>query len=170
MERLTSGLLELRKESRTFVESEEVRFPELLYDMVDPLLPFLEEKGISLEVADFPGFSAFLPVSELEKVVTNLIRNAAIHSGSKRIIVSAMGGEIRIRDFGVGIPDSEKQKIFGRFYRTDKSRPLEGFGLGLAIVKKIIDREKWHISIHDPKGGGVEFVIGLFPVSKISKA
>ncbi len=127
MERLTSGLLELRKESRTFSEPEEVRFPELLYDITDPLLPFLEDRGIALEVADFPGFSARLPALELEKIVTNLVRNAAIHSGSKRIVVSAMAGEVRVRDFGIGIPDSEKPKIFGRFYRTDKSRPLEGF-------------------------------------------
>lgn len=161
MDRLSSGLLELRKESRTFAEPEEVRFPELLYDMSDPLLPFLAEKGVRLEVADLPGFTAMLPVSELEKVVTNLIRNAAIHSGSDKIVISATNGTVRIRDYGVGIPDSEKQKIFGRFYRTDKSRPLEGFGLGLAIVKKIADREKWHVSIADPEGGGAEFVIRL---------
>ncbi len=112
MDRLSSGLLELRKESRTFAEPEEVRFPELLYDMSDPLLPFLEERGISLEVLDLPGFTVTLPVSELEKVVTNLIRNAAIHSGSKRIDLSATENVVRVRDYGIGIPDSEKQKIF----------------------------------------------------------
>lgn len=112
MDRLSSGLLELRKESRSFAEPEEVRFPELLYDMTDPLLPFLAEKGISLEVLDVPGFTSMLPVSELEKVVTNLIRNAAIHSGSKRIDVSASENVVRVRDYGIGIPDSEKQKIF----------------------------------------------------------
>ncbi|MFZ3232716.1 MAG: ATP-binding protein [Patescibacteria group bacterium] len=87
----------------------------------------MAEKGITLEVLDLPGFTSMLPVSELEKVVTNLIRNAAIHSGSKRIDLSASGNVVRVRDYGIGIPDSEKQKIFGRFYRTDKSRPLEGF-------------------------------------------
>ncbi|MFB0965795.1 MAG: HAMP domain-containing sensor histidine kinase [Patescibacteria group bacterium] len=112
MDRLSSGLLELRKESRSFAEPEEVRFPELLYDMTDPLLPFLAEKGIVLEVLDVPGFTSMLPVSELEKVVTNLIRNAAIHSGSKRIDVSASENVVRVRDYGIGIPDSEKQKIF----------------------------------------------------------
>ncbi len=80
MERLTAGLLELRKESRTFADAEEVHFPELLYDITEPLVPFLEDRGITLEVADFPGFSARLPVLELEKIVTNLVRNAAIHS------------------------------------------------------------------------------------------
>lgn len=112
MDRLSSGLLELRKESRTFAEPEEVRFPELLYDISDPLLPFLEEKGIELEVLDLPGFAYVLPVSELEKVVTNLIRNAAIHSGSKKIDLSASANSIRVRDYGIGIPDPEKQKIF----------------------------------------------------------
>lgn len=161
MDRLSSGLLELRKESRTFAEPEEIRFPELLYDVSDPLLPFLEERGVKLEIAELPGFTAKIPVSEFEKVVTNLIRNAAIHSGSDRIVLSATEGVVRVRDFGVGIPDGEKQKIFGRFYRTDKSRPLEGFGLGLAIVKKICDRENWNVSIEDPEGGGAEFVIRL---------
>lgn len=80
MDRLTAGLLELRKESRTFADAEEVHFPELLYDITEPLVPFLEDRGITLEVADFPGFSARLPVLELEKIVTNLVRNAAIHS------------------------------------------------------------------------------------------
>ena len=129
MDRLSSGLLELRKESRTFSEPEEVRFPALLHSLSDPLIPFLNEKGITLEILKLPGFTAFLPVNEFEKVITNFIRNAAIHSGTKRIVLSATKGTVHVRDFGIGIPDSEKSKIFGRFYRSDKSRPLEGFGL-----------------------------------------
>ena len=49
--------------------------------------------------------------------------------------------QVAIQDNGPGIPDSEKDKIFDRFYRTDASRNSStgGSGIGLSIVKKIIE-------------------------------
>jgi two-component system sensor histidine kinase ArlS len=56
---------------------------------------------------------------------------------------------ISIQDFGIGIPKNEQEKIFEKFYRTDKSRNKNsgGTGLGMSILKKIIDIHKGKINI-----------------------
>lgn len=169
MDRLTSELLELRKETKTFFEAETVSFPETLYGVAEPLEPFLKERGVKLEIVDGQTFRSEIPLMEFEKILTNLIRNAAIHSGTDRIVLSAEAGTVSVKDFGIGIPDEEKVKIFDRFYRTDKSRGTEGFGLGLPIVKKIADREGWKIRVSDTESGkGATFSLSI-PVSSEKK-
>ena len=56
---------------------------------------------------------------------------------------------ISIKDFGIGIPLNEQEKIFDKFYRTDKSRNKNsgGTGLGMSILKKIVDIHKGEITI-----------------------
>lgn len=172
MERLTSELLELRKETKTHAQIDRILFPDALYEITEPLELFMQSKGVTLEVEEGSEFQSDIPYVEFEKVLTNLIRNAAIHSGTNKIVLTAINGIVTVRDFGIGIPDEEKTKIFDRFYRTDKSRRTEGFGLGLPIVKKIADREGWEIRISDPQEGkGVQFsvVIPVVSTKKTSK-
>ncbi|MCR5654951.1 MAG: two-component sensor histidine kinase [Lachnospiraceae bacterium] len=87
----------------------------------------------------------------LKEMVENLAQNAIRYNNpGGRVIVSAKMKEgatmLIVSDNGIGIPPSEQQRIFERFYRVDKSRSKEtgGTGLGLAIVKHIVD-------LHDAK-------------------
>ena len=63
---------------------------------------------------------------------------------------------ITVADNGIGISDSDKLKIFDRFYRVDKSRTRQkgGFGLGLSLAQQIVDALKGTITVKDntPKG------------------
>ncbi len=69
---------------------------------------------------------------------------------------------LSVSDNGPGIPDTEKQKIFDRFYRSEKSRSSkEHFGLGLSIAFEIISLHHGTISVSDAKGGGAVFVVKL---------
>ncbi len=70
---------------------------------------------------------------------------------------------IEIEDNGPGIPDSEKQKIFDRFYRLDDSRARDtgGTGLGLAIAKEAVMLHKGSIEVLDAPEGGSIFRIKL---------
>ncbi len=75
---------------------------------------------------------------------------------------------IRIKDNGLGIPQSDITKIFDRFYRVDKSRDRQtgGFGLGLPIAKKIVDDHMGKITVvSDSKS--TEFIISI-PIDKKS--
>ncbi len=71
--------------------------------------------------------------------------------------------QIRIKDFGPGIPESELDSIFEPFYRVDKSRSKEtgGYGLGLSIVKKIIQQHYGQIEIKSTLNRGTTFIITL---------
>ena len=87
----------------------------------------------------------------LKELVENLGQNAIRYNnpnGKIKISVGTIDGQVAltVKDNGIGIPVSEQQRIFERFYRVDKSRSKAtgGTGLGLAIVKHIVE-------IHDAK-------------------
>lgn len=87
----------------------------------------------------------------LKELVENLSQNAIRYNNSggkvSIYVIKKDGGVVlTVKDNGIGIPASEQQRIFERFYRVDKSRSKAtgGTGLGLAIVKHIVE-------IHDAK-------------------
>jgi signal transduction histidine kinase len=95
-------------------------------------------------------------------VVDNLITNAIIHGGSKRIEVSVERKEkeceIRIADFGKGIPDEIKEHIFEEGFKFGETGNT---GLGLYIVKKVIEKYGGSIEVRDNELGGAIFVIRI---------
>nr|WP_250649095.1 MULTISPECIES: HAMP domain-containing sensor histidine kinase [unclassified Actinomyces] len=112
----------------------------------------------------------------LSQVVTNLLGNVTRHtpSGSPvEIAVGAVGTQagrcavVEVRDHGPGVPASEAEKVFQRFYRADTSRNREtgGSGLGLAIVSAIVGRHGGSVRMLQTPGGGatVRIEIPLAP-------
>ena len=77
-----------------------------------------------------------------------------VYSDDKDIIV-------KIRDYGIGMDETEKEKIFDRFYQIDKSHSQNGAGLGLSIVKRIIELSEGKISVESEKDKGSVFEIKL---------
>jgi two-component system phosphate regulon sensor histidine kinase PhoR len=69
-------------------------------------------------------------------------------------------------DTGVGIPQSDRARIFERFYRVDKVRPrdLGGTGLGLAIVKHLVQAIGGEIFVESTEGTGTTFSV-RFPAA-----
>src|SRR5260221_495478 len=70
---------------------------------------------------------------------------------------------VRVTDHGDGVPSEEKERIFHRFYRVDKSRSQEvaGTGLGLAITKHLIILHGGSIELESERGKGATFVVKL---------
>lgn len=106
--------------------------------------------------------------SMLEEVFANLLDNAIKYnrpSGSvtMKVIEKENKWVISVADTGIGIAPEEKDRIFERFYRIDKSRhkAVEGTGLGLSIVKHGIIFHKGTIKVLSAQGKGTEFVIKL---------
>lgn len=105
---------------------------------------------------------------QIRQVVSIFVDNAIKHSntgGNIQIQLKRDGSKIRISFYntGVGVKDSEKEKIFERFYRSDESRSREtgGYGLGLAIAKSIIHQYGGKISVDGVTGEWVRFTIRL---------
>jgi signal transduction histidine kinase len=71
--------------------------------------------------------------------------------------------EARVTDTGPGIPDSERERIFERFYRVEKSRAdvPEGTGLGLAITRRILQLHDCPIEVESAPGHGAAFSFRL---------
>ena len=70
---------------------------------------------------------------------------------------------ISVKDNGIGIPDKDKDRIFERFYRVDKShsRQTGGTGLGLSIVKHIVSYHDGKVTLKSKLGKGTEIKIYL---------
>ncbi|AFL98845.1 signal transduction histidine kinase [Desulfitobacterium dehalogenans ATCC 51507] len=102
----------------------------------------------------------------LQQVWLNLIQNAIKFShqnGVIRVSLQRQDGGIRvdIADQGKGISAADKEHIFDRFYKADKSRSREGNGLGLAIVKRIIELSGGRVSVESELDEGSIFTVEL---------
>ncbi|AMR33808.1 hypothetical protein A0256_21390 [Mucilaginibacter sp. PAMC 26640] len=102
------------------------------------------------------------------QVITNLITNAIKYSPhSDKIIISTklMGTEVSlcVQDFGIGIPDDKKDKVFEQFYRVSgsKQHTFPGLGLGLYISSEIIRREGGKMWVNSVEGKGSTFCFSL---------
>lgn len=107
----------------------------------------------------------------IEQAILNLLDNAAKYSGPKKIIdFTAMqtNGQlvISVRDKGLGIPRSERKKIFEKFYRVDfkKNQKVPGSGIGLSLVKEIAEMHNGHIDVKSEPGKGSTFSL-IIPVN-----
>jgi two-component system, OmpR family, sensor histidine kinase SenX3 len=104
----------------------------------------------------------------LTVAVHNLIANAIQYSdnGSKvGVGVDVVGDivEIAVSDQGIGIPESERDRVFERFFRSDpaRSRRTGGSGLGLSIVKHVVQNHGGDVTLWSKEGSGSTFTIRL---------
>ncbi len=123
---------------------EHIRLDEIAGEVIDSLSAMISEKRIVLAVrADEVEMDA--NAAQLYELIHNLMENAIKYNkegGTLTLDIYEKDRQIHIRvsDTGIGIPASEQERIFERFYRVDKSRnkATGGSGLGLAIVKHIV--------------------------------
>jgi heavy metal sensor kinase len=102
------------------------------------------------------------------RMILNLLDNAVKYTpagGEISLALTRQNGnaEIVVRDTGIGIPETDRQLIFDRFYRVDKarSRALGGAGLGLSIVRWIVEVHGGEIHIDSAPGRGSTFTVDL---------
>lgn len=114
------------------------------------------------------GAKVFGDFEQLVTAVSNLLTNAIAYSPPRTqvgigITTSGDSVEIKVSDQGIGIPESDLDRIFERFYRVDpaRSRATGGTGLGLAIVKHIVANHGGSVSVWSVEGEGSTFTIRL---------
>ena len=120
-------------------------------------------KTIALTGADGPVWVRGHPEA-LFRAVRNLVENAIRHSpngGSIEVEVSP-GGAVRVIDEGPGVPESERESIFRRFWRRDRTQS-ESRGLGLAIVARVAETHDGNVTVENRPGGGAAFTLSLRP-------
>ena len=149
------------------------------------IVPFLKEileafRGLALQnrlnLEFVPGeedISLYFDAPKIEEVMYNLLINAIKFTpagGKITVSVSKQEGKpqdfvkMSVRDTGIGIPESQLDHIFDRFYQADtlKKGGHKGTGIGLALVKELIKLHHGEISVNSQEGKGTEFVILLY--------
>ncbi len=171
IEQTINDLLFLAKNEKDLITNkmELLYFDEIIDESINEVKNFadLHQIKINFELVDtieFKGYSNLLKIA-----IKNILKNAIqfSHKDSQIIVRSYKNANtfnISIQDFGIGIPLNEQEKIFEKFYRTDKSRNKNsgGTGLGMSIVKKIIDIHKGSIKIESIENVGTTVTISFF--------
>jgi len=178
---LIQDLFELSTLDGPKQEPEELRL-SVVEDVLVELLPRftkpIEQKLLQLEVKlpDRPVRIQIAP-RHLQRILQNLLENAIRYSprGGNLILTAeevedSLGAQIQftISDEGEGVPTEEAERIFERFYRSDRSRSREGggAGLGLSIAKLLVEQYEGRIGVRQGVQQGSEFWFTLKQVSK----
>jgi signal transduction histidine kinase len=125
-------------------------------------------EGISLRLTRNGTWRIVCDGNKLRQVLTNLIDNAIKYSpdgGAVEIRFGAENGEclIEVSDEGLGIPSSELERIFEKFYRLDpqQTRGVGGSGLGLYICRELVERMNGRLEVDSEPGRGSRFTVAL---------
>jgi len=134
-----------------------VNLKELLEDVVAFYEPLAEEKSIMLS-PDLSEASLHGDRDLLFQAYANLLDNAVKFTPKSGKVMIKLVREnnriqVEISDTGTGIPEEEKDKIFNRFYRGEKSRSSSGTGLGLSLVNAVISLHGGDIQVENTNPG-----------------
>lgn len=137
---------------------------ELAREVVERLRPEAERVGAELQLRASPARGTWDRL-RLDQVLTNLVSNA-IKYGEKRPVEievgPAQGGaQLRVRDHGIGIPASSRERLFERFARGDNAAAFGGLGLGLWLTRKLIEAHGGRIAVDSAQGQGSTFTVTL---------
>ena len=114
---------------------------EMVFDLQEQGVKFVYDNKVKKNIA------VLADPEQLSKVIHNIISNSVKYKSPERSVIRMRIKEIGdyiqvdVRDNGMGIPKTDTEKIFDRFYRSDASRNSDkgGNGIGLSIAKKIIE-------------------------------
>ena len=170
MAQTIDDLLELsRIELDGSVVPEPVSVYSVIAESIDRMAYFAAQAGIGV-VSQLPEDDCVVKGDRLQLVsaVSNLIDNAVKYSekGDKvtvRVTSLDTTIEISVSDEGIGIPQSDIDRIFERFYRVDRarSRGTGGTGLGLSIVRHVMNNHGGSVNVSSQEGEGSTFVLTL---------
>lgn len=157
---LDSGTVEVR--------SDPVDVPTVLAGLETRFASRADAVGAAVEF-ETDGISPLGDPERLLQAASALVENALRHAGEGgRVIVAARGDGPRWRldvdDDGPGVPEADRERVFGRFTRLDSSRASSsgGTGLGLAICRRTVELMGGEVAVSDAPGlGGARFTISL---------
>lgn len=150
-----------------------VSVDRIVSEAVDRSRLFAEQTAITVVVRTEPGLQVRGNETQLSTAVGNLVDNAIAYSPEQtrvavtcRVEADRDGVEwvdIAVADQGIGIAESDLDRVFERFYRVDqaRSRATGGTGLGLAIVKHIATNHGGGVSVWSLVGSGSTFTMRL---------
>lgn len=150
MSRLESGIISLKPEKNSL--------NDIVLQAVKTVYAKAKEKNISITFDCAQNFEAVLDFNWTAEAVTNVLDNAVKYTPDGGIVGLAITEypsylRLDISDNGIGIPEEEQSKIFGRFYRGKQSAGVDGVGIGLSLTRDIINKQHGYIKVMSDKNG-----------------
>ena len=169
--KLVNELFELSKLEANQVQAKKEPFiiSELVSDISNKYQLIAQTKNITIDTVlsrELPP--VFADISLIERVMQNLIDNAMKFTPAGGHIIietrksTSSNVEISVSDNGIGIPETEREQIFARYYKANNFTDLKNStGLGLAIAKKILDLHNSTLDLISKENTGSEFIFYL---------
>jgi two-component system phosphate regulon sensor histidine kinase PhoR len=146
------------------LEFEKVNINQSILKALDAIKGLAAKKEISLNFDEYDDEFIRVDINAIDRILINLLDNAIKYSPNKSSVSVTIEDknshiEINVTDSGKGIDDSDKVRIFGRFYRTAQARASDktGSGLGLAIVKNLVHSLDGDVGVRNSNSGGSNF-------------
>lgn len=150
MSRLESGIISLKPERNSL--------NSIVLQAVKTVYGKARGKNITITFDGEQDFEAILDFNWTAEAITNVLDNAVKYTPSGGLIdlkITEYPSYLRldIADNGVGIPEEEQAKIFGRFYRGKQSAGIDGVGIGLYLTRDIVNKQNGYIKVSSDENG-----------------
>ncbi|WP_258067981.1 MtrAB system histidine kinase MtrB [Pseudoclavibacter sp. RFBB5] len=158
--RYDAGAVEILRESNSLATVAD--------DVIGAMTPVALDHGTRLVLKAPGGYGeSEFDARRINRVVRNLLGNAIEHGEAKPIVVSVDSNEsavaLSVRDYGIGMTEAERTRVFDRFWRADPSRKrtMGGSGLGLAISLEDVRLHEGRLEVWSEPGKGTNFRLTL---------
>ena len=150
MSRLESGIIHLKPEQTSL--------NDIVLQAVKTVYAKARNKNITITFDCEQDFKALLDFNWATEAVANVLDNAVKYTpngGTVNLKITEYPSYLRldISDNGIGIPEEEQAKIFGRFYRGKQSAGVSGVGIGLYLTRDIVSRQDGYIKVASDENG-----------------
>ncbi len=146
----------------------EIDLNDMMADIIKRLQPLADAKEISLQWDKLKEIRADVDEMKLSLAVSNLVDNAIKYTPEHGMVKVTLDADhqnvfISVADTGIGIPETEVNRIFERFYRVDKTRDREtgGTGLGLSITHSTIMMHNGSIKVNSKEEEGTTILVRI---------
>ena len=147
------------------LQLEEGSLTQLVREVCTDHRDALARAGCELSVEIQAGVHGRVDRLRLERVLSNLLSNAAKYGAGKPVFVSLLKSHdearVEVRDQGIGIDERDQERIFGRFERAVPNHHYGGLGMGLWIVRQLVHAHGGRVSVESEPGQGSAFAVYL---------
>ncbi len=175
MDTLVKQLLQLAKAqeySKNTLKTQRVHIGELLKGIVEEYNPYAEKRRIKICLEGVCEARASVHRDVLRTIIGNILENAIKFSPEDSVVNVTVKQQknhilVCVKDQGPGIHKTERDKIFDRFYKADKSRHNSaGSGMGLSIAKEYAKKSAIKVYFESVEGAGTQFFIRIPFINK----
>jgi PAS domain S-box-containing protein len=166
MQELIDDILDFKRISGADAAREPVDLADIIELSVAVVNPAAVDRSIEVALSVERCPAVMGDADQLQSAVQNLVSNAVKYSnpgGKVRVGLRREGGQalLSVEDEGIGIPDTDQEHLFERFFRAGNTGDIHGTGLGLALVRQVIERHHGSVALSSVVGEGTRVTVVL---------